>query len=187
MQNVPTLHFLDLVLLRVVTRLIQPGSVAPWRGQTAQTCWQSSGPGRVWKTQSSEGEREKKKDTNEYAKKKQQQHTTPFSVAKTAAKSMRNIVYSGSVSGCADLWGCRGHRGWRRSRRREQTARQVQRDVVFVAADDPQEVQSQGLQSWVLQSVDLGGNLGGRKAHTLGDVLLCSYCKCFIWVSQPAL
>lgn len=53
LQNTHTLRFLGQVWLRVETRLIQPGSVAPWRGQTAQTCWRSSGPGHVWRSRSS--------------------------------------------------------------------------------------------------------------------------------------
>lgn len=128
--------------------------------------------------------REKKTPMNMLKKKQNNNNTQlPFPLRNRLPSRREIPIALQSVSGCADLRGCRGHRGRRRGRRREQTARQVQCDVVLVAADDPQEVQPQGLQSWVLQSVDLGGNLGGGERTQSGP----SRCRCFIWASQQAL
>lgn len=54
-EDLLTPHSLGPVLLTVQTAPIQPGSVAPWRGQITQTCWLSFDPGHVWRIQSSEG------------------------------------------------------------------------------------------------------------------------------------
>lgn len=56
-QGILTPHCLGPVLQTVQIVPVRPDSVALWRGQTAQTCWLSFGPGHVWRTQSSVGEK----------------------------------------------------------------------------------------------------------------------------------
>lgn len=53
--SVPTLHFQGPISQTVQTAPALPESVAPWRGQTAQTYWLSFDPGHAWRIQNSEG------------------------------------------------------------------------------------------------------------------------------------
>lgn len=89
----------------------------------------------------------------------------------TGHHSVNVYLYAGVV--CLhrflpDLWSCWRHRGGRRSRWGEQTAGQVEGDVVLVTANNSQEIKPQRLQGWVLQSIQLCGHLeGGNSTQSL--------------------
>lgn len=72
------------------------------------------------------------------------------------------IHWSWMVLWLCYLWGGGGDGGRGGGWRSEQTAGQVQRDVVLVAAHDPEEVEPQRFQSGVLQCIQLSGHLVGK-------------------------
>lgn len=57
LMSILTPHYLGPVLQTIQIAPIQPDNVALGKVQTAQTCWLSSGPEHVWRTQSSVGKK----------------------------------------------------------------------------------------------------------------------------------